>query len=188
MTHKATLNSISETDYLEGELTSDIRHEYMNGQIFAMSGASEKHNIISLNTATEIKNKLKQANSDCRTYSSDMKVKATKAVFYYPDVIVSCNDESNSEYYRTNPILIVEVLSESTRKKDRTEKRIYYQNIPSLQEYILIEQDKCEIEVSRRSEQWRSLFYYEGDSIDIESLRITLLVEDIYYQTDILNL
>jgi Uma2 family endonuclease len=83
--------------------------------------------------------------------------------------------------------LIVEVLSESTRKKDRTEKRLYYQNIPSLHEYILIEQDKCEIEVSRRSEQWRSLFYYEGDSIDIESLGITLFIDDIYYQTDILN-
>ncbi len=95
---------------------------------------------------------------------------------------------SDDEYYRASPTLIVEVLSPSTRKKDKTEKRMYYQNMLSLKEYVLIEQDRCEIEVSRKSDNWRSLFYYLGDEINFESIGISLSVEDIYYQTGLEDL
>ena len=182
------VEKISVSDYLNGELKSDIKHEYVDGQVYAMAGASEQHNTISANILTEIKNGLKQADSHCKAYMSDMKVKVNEFIFYYPDVVVSCHDDSESEYYRTAPTLIIEVLSGSTRKKDRTEKRMYYQNMPSVKEYVLIEQDRCEIEVSRKSDNWRSLFYYLGDEINFESIGITLPVEDIYYQTGLEDL
>ncbi|RKZ97374.1 MAG: Uma2 family endonuclease [Gammaproteobacteria bacterium] len=179
---------IGVTDYLNSELKSDLKHEYMDGQVYAMAGASEQHNTISANILTEIKNGLKQDESQCKAYMSDMKVKVNEFIFYYPDLVVSCHDDSENEYYRTSPVLIVEVLSASTRKKDRTEKRIYYQNMPSVKEYVLIEQERCETEVSRKSDNWRSLFYYLGDDINLESIGITLSVEDIYYQTGLNDL
>lgn len=182
------VEKISVSDYLNGELKSDIKHEYFDGRVYAMAWASEQHNTISSNVLTEIKNGLKQAKSQCKAYMSDMKVKVNELIFYYPDVVVSCQDDSENDYYRTAPILIVEVLSASTRKKDRTEKRMYYQNMPSVKEYVLIEQGRCEIEVSRRSDNWRSLFYYLGDDINFESIGITLSVEDIYYQTGLEDL
>lgn len=182
------VEKISVSDYLEGELKSDIKHEYVDGQVYAMAGASEQHNTISANVLTEIKNELKQAESQCKAYISDMKVKVNEFIYYYPDIVVSCHDNSDDEYYRINPALIIEVLSPSTRKKDKTEKRMYYQNMPSVKEYVLIEQDRCEIEVSRKSDNWRSLFYYPGDDINFESIGITLSVEDIYYQTGLEDL
>ncbi len=178
---------ISEEDYLEGEIVSDIKYEYIDGEVYAMAGASEKHNLISGNFFYEISSKLRKNNSSCKTFTSDMKVKATSSNnnYFYPDTMVVCNDNSHdTDYTKNSPLIIVEVLSKSTRKIDTTIKMINYLNIPSLEEYVIIEQSICEVQVFRKSDNWKSTFYFLGDKISFESIDVTISVEDIYYQVD----
>ena len=172
---------ISEEDYLQGEFLAETKHEYINGQVHAMAGASENHNLLSVNIATELKTRLKD--TPCRTFIADMKVKVG-ASFFYPDVMVVCQEDNDNEYYKTAPVIIVEVLSKSTRRFDQTDKRLRCQSIPSLEEYVLIEQDKGEIQVFSKKDQWQSFYYYLGDDITFSSLGVTVRVEDIYYQVN----
>ncbi len=184
---------ISENDYLEGELISEVRHEYIDGTVYAMAGASTKHNLISSNILSELKNSLKQKNSPCDVFSSDMKVKISKITdsFFYPDVMVVCDTDNNDDdYYKTSPVIIVEVLSKSTRRNDFTIKMMSYFNIPGLEEYVLIEQDICQVQVYSKSKNWQSASYFLGDDITFNSINTTLSVEDIYYHVkndDIVN-
>jgi Uma2 family endonuclease len=172
---------ISEQDYLQGELLAETKHEYIDGQVHAMAGASENHNLLSVNIATELKTRLK--GTPCRIFIADMKVKVG-ANFFYPDVMVVCQKDNDNEYYKTAPVIIVEVLSKSTRRFDQTDKRLHCQRIPSLEEYVLIEQDKGEIQVFSKKDQWQSFYYYLGDDITFSSLGVTVRVEDIYYQVN----
>jgi Uma2 family endonuclease len=172
---------ISEQDYLQGELLADTKHELIDGQVYAMAGASENHNLLSGNIFTELKNQLR--GSLYRAFIADMKVKVGRD-FYYPDVMVVCQQDNESQYYKNAPVIIVEVLSKSTRRFDQTNKRLRYQQIPSLEEYVLIEQDKGEIVVFNRQNHWQSVYYYLGDDITFASLGVTMRVEDIYYQVD----
>ncbi len=179
---------ISEQEYLEGEKVSKVRHEYIDGYVYAMSGTSKNHNIIVGNVLADFKNILKQKQSPCKTFSENVKVRAydIDSKFFYPDVVVTCDTEDNeSEYYINSPVIIVEVLSKSTREYDLTTKKLHYFNIQTLQEYVVIEQDICQIEVfSRNGDVWESNFYFLGNSITFESIDVTLSVEDIYYQVD----
>jgi Uma2 family endonuclease len=172
---------ISEQDYLQGELLADTKHELIDGQVYAMAGASENHNLLSGNIFTELKNQLR--GSLYRAFIADMKVKVGRD-FYYPDVMVVCQQDNESQYYKNAPVIIVEVLSKSTRRFDQTNKRLRYQQIPSLEEYVLIEQDKGEVVVFSRQNYWQSAYYYLGDDITFISLGVTVRVEDIYYQVD----
>lgn len=134
--------------YIEGELKSDIKHEYVSGHIEAMVGASRRHNTLSVTLASIFREHLR--GSGCSTFVSNMKVRIqTKNddKFYYPDVMVSCDKEPNSEYYEQNSVLIVEVMSDPTAMRDKLEKRDACSNINSLGEYMLVAQDKAEIEV-----------------------------------------
>ncbi len=135
----------------KAELLADTKHEFIDGEVYAILGASENHNLLSLNMASELRNHLK--GSPCRTFMADMKVKVASN-FFYPDVMVVCQDDNDNEYYKTAPVIIVEVLSKSTRRFDQTDKRLRCQRIPSLEEYVLIEQDKGEIEVFSKKDQW----------------------------------
>ena len=176
-------NYLSVEDYLRGEKISHIKHEYINGQVVAMAGASLKHNIISANIFALLWNHLKD--KSCFPLSSDMLLETSSTQYRYPDVMVVCdNDSSEDDYIRKNPLIIIEVLSKTTRKKDKVEKRKEYLALSSLQEYILIEQDFAEIDVQQRSENWRSSYYYLGDQITLKSVDITLSVEDIYQRID----
>ncbi|MGZ8946618.1 MAG: Uma2 family endonuclease [Methylococcaceae bacterium] len=172
---------ISEEDYLQGELLAETKYEYIDGQVHAMVGASENHNLLSVNLLTELKNRLK--GTPCRTFIADMKVKVG-GNFFYPDVMVVFQEDNDSEYYKTAPVIVVEVLSKSTRRFDQTDKRLRCQRIPTLEEYVLIEQDKGEIQVFSKKDQWQSFYYYLGDEITFSSLGITVPVEDIYYQVN----
>jgi len=180
-------NNISEGEYLDGEIISDIKHEYINGEVFAMAGAREKHNLISGNCFFELSNKLRQKQSPCKTFTSDMKVRVSgaNANYFYPDVMVVCdNDVKDDEYYKNSPLIIVEVLSKSTRRNDKSIKMFNYFNIHSLEEYVLIEQDLCEVQVFRKTEHWQATYYFLGDEITFESIGVTISVEDIYYQVE----
>ena len=170
---------ISEEEYLQGELSSEVKHELIDGRVYAMAGASANHERIAVNILRKFGNHLE--NSPCEPFGSDMKIKAGSN-FFYPDVIVDCNFDESQPYYTETPVIIVEVLSKSTRKTDETIKRVAYLNIPGLQEYVIIEQDIVDIEVVRRSEGWQPKHYFLGDEITFESIDLTLSVEEIYHR------
>lgn len=172
---------MSEEAYLQGELISEIKHEYIDGAVFAMTGASKNHQRIAGNVFAELKGHLKK--TPCEPFASDIKVKVSSK-FFYPDVMVVCKDESGNDYYTETPIIIVEVLSKSTRRMDETAKKFAYQTLPTLKEYVLIEQDFVDVEVCRRSEGWVSRHYFMGDSVTFESVGLTLSVADIYDRVD----
>jgi Uma2 family endonuclease len=175
---------VSEDDYLKNEKVSEIRHEYIDGCLYAMAGASDNHNKVSGNIFLELKSALKKKGSACVVYTGDMRLKQVSK-YYYPDVMVVCSADNKDKYNKTSPVILVEVLSDSTRRKDLTTKRFYYQNIPSLKEYVLIEQDKAEVQVCRKKDHWYSCYYYLGEEITFESIGVTVSVEDIYYQVEI---
>jgi Uma2 family endonuclease len=116
---------------------------------------------------------------------AEMKLRADEKTFYYPDVFVSCDKTIKSAFYREEPVLIVEVVSPSTRQIDRREKLRVYQQIPTVQEYVVIEQDKMLVEIHRRQAdgRWITYFYNEGDldeEIAFQSVELKLTLEEIY--------
>ncbi len=172
-------NLMSTEEYLQGELVSEVKHELIDGYAYAMAGAHANHERISINISAEFSMHLK--NLPCEPFGSDMKVKAGLN-FFYPDLSVVCDFDESQPYYTEAPVIIVEVLSKSTRKTDQTIKRRAYLNLPSLQEYVLIEQDFVDVEVIRRSEGWQSKHYYLDDKVTFESMELTLPVVDIYHR------
>ena len=179
----AVKNSHASTveDYLNGELISDVKHEFIEGYIYAMTGASANHERLSGNIYRKFGNYLE--NKPCEPFGSDMKVKVASN-FFYPDVIVDCDFDESEPYFTDSPTIIVEVLSQSTSKKDRTTKRFSYLNLPSLQEYVLIEQDFVDIEVVRRKDEWGSKHYFLGDDVTFESIGLRLSVAEIYHRVN----
>jgi len=177
MALKKNIATITEDEYLAGEEIAKNKHEFIGGEIFAMSGASKNHERISGNIFVNLHAHLQ--NSLCEPFASDVKVKVGDD-FFYPDAMVVCEDQTEQDYYTDMPTIIVEVLSKSTRRYDATIKRTAYQSIPTLQEYILIEQDFVDVEVSRKKDQWCSRHYLLGESLTLESIGLTIKVEDLY--------
>jgi len=181
MSLKYAHDKISVDEYLRDEMLAEYKHEFVDGEVYVMAGASENHNLLSGNLFSELKNQLK--GKPCKIFVSDMKVKVEES-FFYPDVMVVCQEDNANDYYKTAPIIIVEVLSNSTRRFDKTHRLSAYQQIASLEEYVLIEQNFSEIQVFSRQNHWQSSYYYLGDSITFASLNVTVSVEDIYYQVN----
>ena len=175
---------ITPEEYLTAERSAKVKSEYIYGEIFAMSGASNAHNLITLDVATELNLQLR--GSSCLVYSNDMRVK-TKPTgsYFYPDVVVVCDKprfEDNVFDTLLNPILIVEVLSPSTEAFDRGEKFAHYQELVSLREYILVSQDRMHVEQHRLIEaQWvRNKFEAPEDVLKFNSIQCELTLRDIY--------
>jgi Uma2 family endonuclease len=173
---KKSSDHISEEDYLAGELASEIKHEYVGGQVYAMTGGTPNHVKISGNLHAQLWNFLR--GKSCDVYQSDMKVKSSEEKYRYPDVLVTCSEIEGS--YTDSPVIIVEVLSSSTRRVDGTIKRLEYLNIPTLKEYLLIEQDFVDVEVCRKENGWKSDHYFLGDEVHLASVGFTISVEEIY--------
>lgn len=173
---------ISEQEYLEGEKLSDVKHEYTDGYVYAMAGASKRHNKISLNIAMSLNAASRKA--PCNVYTSDMKVRAVgKKSYFYPDVVVDCDEDDTDDYYLEKPCLIVEVLSKSTEKRDRSEKLLSYMNIPTLKAYLLVEQDKPEVEFFYRKEDgdwWVESFEGLDAVIALPCPDMELTLADVY--------
>lgn len=168
---------LTEQQYLQGELQSQIKHEFVQGEVFAMVGASSAHNWISLNVATTLRTHLK--GKPCRPYMNDMKVRIAEN-FYYPDVVVDCSDIANDAYFVETPILIVEVLSASTRSYDKTFKLQQYKNIVTLQEYMMIEQETQLVEVVSRLDGWQPHYYEKDESFILQSVGLKMTVAEVY--------
>jgi len=181
MNLKYKFDGISIQEYLEGELISTIKHEYIDGQVYAMAGASVSHNRIVANLSREFGNHLR--NTPCEPFASDMKVRVADD-FFYPDVTVVCHQESNDYGVTDNPIIIIEVLSKTTRKNDHALKRLAYQRLPSLQEYVVIEQDVVDIEVCRRGNHWQPEHFYLGDEVHFAALDVRVPVLAVYERVE----
>ncbi|MFH7030640.1 MAG: Uma2 family endonuclease [Heteroscytonema crispum UTEX LB 1556] len=181
-------NFLTVEEYLQLEQTSEIRHEYLEGEIFAMAGASEEHNLIAGNIYALLRPHLR--GTPCRAFVSDMKVqlKVQKAdIFYYPDLLVTCDPNDRERYFKTRPTLIVEVLSNSTKTTDKREKRINYQSIENLQEYVLVSQEEIKVEVYRKDPQgnWLLEILGKDNELHLDSIGLTLTMADIY--EDVIN-
>lgn len=174
-------NKLDIGEYLTGEELSEIRHEYIYGEVYAMAGTSDKHNRIAGNLYSRIDNHL--GNSQCETFIESVKLRADEQTFYYPDVMVACDENPESSYYRQEPILLVEVLSPSTERTDRTEKLNVYKNIPTLHEYLIVWQDEIHAELHRKQtdNSWITEVYDEIDSeIRLDSVELDLTLAEIY--------
>lgn len=173
---------LSPNDFLIFEQKGEIKHEYVNGYIYAMVGASRKHNLIATTLLSAFRQHLR--GNGCSVYMSDMKVqiKTMESLrFYYPDVMVSCDPNPESEYYENNPVLIVEVLSDGTEAKDRLEKLTAYLELASLQIYLLINQHKVAVDLYLRNNKHWTLTHYEvGETIKLDAINFSLPVRDIY--------
>ncbi|TSA42189.1 MAG: Uma2 family endonuclease [Methylococcaceae bacterium] len=172
---------ISEADYLAMEKNSQERHEYIDGSIFAITGASRAHNQISINLVSLFHTQVK--GTPCRVYMSDIKLKiANRKTYYYPDVMLGCSDRETDDYALSQPCLIIEVLSPGTASTDKREKLLAYQSIPSVREYCLVAQDKYSVKKYTRNQQqeWYLDYYSQQDSVPFGCLDCEILVLDIY--------
>ncbi|MEZ5450668.1 MAG: Uma2 family endonuclease [Thiolinea sp.] len=172
---------ISFADYLHGERDVEQRSEYCAGEIYAMAGASETHNTIAGDFYARINLHLPD---DCRVWQSDMKVigqtRDHQPFSYYPDIMAACGENDVDPYYRTNPLLIIEVLSGSTRRTDLHEKLENYKQIASLLEYVVVEQDMPWIRLYRRRSHWQLETLGADETLLLESIGLELPVVDIY--------
>ncbi|MYH80027.1 Uma2 family endonuclease [Candidatus Poribacteria bacterium] len=170
-----------------------IRHEYINGELIAMSGASRAHNLITMNVSAALHSRLR--GSECETYANDMRVSTpTTTSYFYPDVVVVCEEPRfEDDVFDTllNPIILVEVLSPSTEVYDRREKFAHYRQLPSLQEYVLVAQDQVRVEHYRREEKqdttpvtptdWIFTDFQELEEIlPLTSIQCELPLQEIY--------
>ena len=179
--------NLTPEEYLHLEAKSDIKHEYIDGEIYAMAGATDTHVTIALNIAILLRNHLR--GSGCRVYISDMKVRIeSKNRFYYPDVLVTCEDrDRENSTFKQFPNLIIEVLSDSTEAFDRGDKFADYQSLPSLQEYVLVNTKKARIECFRRTKDdlWLLQFYELEDSqFELTSIDFNGKISDVYEEVE----
>ena len=154
----ARLPEISVEEYLAGELLSDVKREYLGGVVYAMAGASEAHNRIATRLLSMLDVRLR--GKACEPFGPDMKVRLRpldSTYFYYPDAMVACDPTDSGHGWRERPAALFEIISEDTRRVDEREKRVPYLQLPSLQAYVRIEQDRPEVVVDRRTpEGWKS--------------------------------
>jgi Uma2 family endonuclease len=175
-------------EYLDYENASPEKHEYYQGEIFAMAGAGKRHNLIFSNLFTEIGIRLK--GKKCKPYGSDMRTHIPEnSLFTYPDISIVCGDIINSPWDKDSnmrPAVIIELLSPSIKNYDRGEKFTLYRDIPSLKEYILVDTESIHIEVFRLNDnaRWELQEYKTiAEILDIKSVGVSVPISDIYEGT-----
>jgi Uma2 family endonuclease len=178
----AQQDAVSVDDYLAGEEGSEIKHEYIGGAVYAMAGASKEHNQIAGNIYATLLDALRGGR--CRVFISDLKVRLKLMgddVFYYPDVVAGCDPRDTHRHFLRFPKLIIEVSSKATERLDRREKRWSYQSLDTLEEYLMVAQDRVEVTLFRRANDWRpEVFTKLSQKIKLKSLKLTLPVSDVY--------
>ena len=187
----AEQHALTEAEYLTFEETAALRHEYVGSEAYAMSGGSQRHNRISINTASLLLARL--AGKPCQVFMSDMKLRVARdCAYYYPDVVATCSEQAkvaNEAQVVSDPVLVIEVLSPSTEATDRREKLHAYRHLPSLREYVLISQDRQQVEIYRRQGDlgWLFITYEPGDTVEFAAVGVTLQISDLYAGTDIID-
>ena len=174
---------ISVNEYLAGEEVSEIRHEYLEGYVYAMVGGTLNHSQIQMNIARFIENQLEE--TDCSVHGGHFKLRIetkTGTRFYYPDIHIVCDRIPGSQLFHNSPPVIFEVLSSSTRRADESEKKDHYLSIESLRAYVLVEQDFPQVTVYRRSESGfdREVYDKLDEVISFEKPSFKLSLAEIY--------
>lgn len=180
MSEAFQIEPISVEEYLRREETSEIRHEYVGGYLYAMTGASRRHNKIVLNLGSRLVDAADA--QDCSVHTSDVKLQVSERVIYYPDVLVSCDPEDRDAYIARHPCLVIEVLSPSTSRTDRREKFLAYDRIPTLRAYLIVHQDRHLVERNWRdnaTDDWRTQLI-SGGIVPLPCPDLELTVEEIY--------
>jgi len=173
-----TLPRMTSVEYLAYEQDQSIRHELVDGYLYAMTGASDRHEEIALNLASALRVHLKSA--PCHVYKGDLKIRVADD-FFYPDVFVRCSEERGDPYFKTDPILIAEVLSPGTQRYDRGDKRLAYLSLPSMREYVLIAQDRMLVEVLRADNPGKpERLEKASDVMRLESLEFSITLRELY--------
>ena len=174
--------AITVGEYLEGEQLSEVRHEYIGGLVYAMAGSTREHNTIALNLATALHPHLR--GKSCRLSMADVKVRLQLAgdeIFYYPDLMVTCDPRDLAPDFNRHPSVLIEVLSESTERTDRREKFLSYTQIDTLEEYVLVAQDRMEVTVFRRADQWQpQVLHTPTQSLRLAAIDFELPLAAIY--------
>lgn len=179
---RSNLPRFTPTEYLEWEAQQQLRHEYIDGEVYAMTGGTVNHGEIAMIFATILRNHLED--SGCRVLSSDVKVNIQNSNDYvYPDLSVTCDarDRSATKFI-SHPCLIVEVLSPSTEAYDRGNKFNLYRRSDTLQEYILVNTAEIAIDIYRKNDRgrWEIINYRPGDSIELESINLSVPIERVF--------
>jgi Uma2 family endonuclease len=179
---------ISADEYLEGERRAEVRHEYVDGRVYAMAGASDDHNRIAGNIFAELRERLR--GQRCEPFINDMKVKIPPAfadVYYYPNVLVACDPTDNARYFRERPTVIIEVLSPETERTDRREKAIAYRQIATVEAYVLVEQERMAVTILRRTEPgWQSeVIDAPGSILKLPGIGVEISLERFYERTTV---
>jgi Uma2 family endonuclease len=172
-------------EYLTFEESSPDRHEYINGIVYAMSGASLAHNQIAQELVVAFRSHLR--GSPCRPFLLEAKLEiraGNDEIMYYPDVMVSCRPEDRTDQVVRNPKLVVEILSKFTQHIDRREKAMTYQRVEAIEEYVLIAQDQPRVIIHRRAEGWRPTLYSSMDArVEFHSIGLQMPLAQIYEGT-----
>jgi len=172
-----SLPRMNPQQYLEYEHTQEVRHELVDGYLYGMVGASDRHEEIALNLAAALQRHLR--GGSCRAYKGDMKLRIADD-FYYPDVFVRCSEDRGDPYFKTDPIMIAEVLSPGTQRYDRGDKRQAYLGLESLQEYVLISQTEIRVEVVKREGLASTVLQSSQDVGVLDSLDFSMKLADLY--------
>lgn len=184
------LNNLTVAEYIQIEEDANQKYEYHDGRIYALAGGSLNHGLICGNIFGELRSGLREKGDECKAMTSEIKLYIqSENAFVYPDAMVVCGEINKSTKNRhaiINPIIIVEVLSKSTESYDRGDKFYKYRQIQSLQEYILIDQSKPQIEIYRRQNELWQITRVSGldKSISIHSTGIEIKLSDIYQDVD----
>lgn len=171
---------LSVGEYLRVEEASAVKHEYVAGQIFALAGATRRHNHISLNIAARLHAAAR--GGPCRVYVSDVKLRASEDLLYYPDVMVACGPSGDEALIEDRPCLLIEVTSPSTVMIDRREKVLAYRQIPTLEAYLIVHQDAPRVERHWRDEtgSWRYADVVGEGRVPFPGPEIELSLDEIY--------
>ena len=175
-------SKLTPAEYLAEEEKSAVKHEYIDGEVYAMAGTTDSHNTIALNLATLIRSHLR--GTDCRVYFADIKVRIeAKNCFYYPDLLVTCEPrDRETSIYKCFAKLIIEVLSDSTEGFDRGDKFNDYQSLSSLEEYVLVSSQRQRVEIFRRNPHFWQYQTYDLDQPDfkLETIDLDVKIADVY--------
>ncbi len=184
MTAAQKLHLVSVDDFLQGELVSDVKHEYLGGVVYAMAGARNVHNAIASNWLVAMGGQLR--GRPCQAFNSDTKVRirlAGQTRFYYPDGMIVCQPNPADDSFQDRPVVLVEVLSDATRRIDEGEKKDAYLTIASLSAYVMVETDRPRVVVYRRGAGGAfTPEVYEGvpAAIDFGDIGCTLSLAELY--------
>lgn len=171
---------LTEEEYFAFEARADVRHEYFDGLVFAMVGGTDRHNLIAGDFFTLLNMHLKPP---CQVFEQAMRLRIqTERVLrhVYPDMMVSCSPDDRKPLYRQEPVLLAEVLSDSTEDFDRTDKALLYRSIPSLEEHVIVFQDIPKVELFRRRTAWQVETYRIADTFRLDSVSLDVPVAHLY--------